>query len=101
MFRVCLPPVHLLKPREAGLLLAALSHCVSKDPISLRIRPAASGWHGICKGAALSRADVWAPCWGGAGICLQETPALGQVLLGSWPWEGRCGSDECDVESIQ
>lgn len=26
--------------------------------------------------------------------------SLGQVLLGSWPWEGRQGSDKDDVRSV-
>lgn len=103
MCHVCLPPVHLLKPRRLAFSLLRYLYCVSKGSNF----PSASGpgrfqvGMEYAKGAALSGL-MYGPLAGGGGGHLSpgDPCSSGQVLLGSWPWEGRCGSDECDVESI-
>ena len=75
---VCLPPVHLLKPRRLAFSLLRYLCCISKGsnfPLASGPSRSQVGMD-YTKGTALSGL-MYGPLAGGGvgGICLQETPA--------------------------
>lgn len=76
MCRVRLPPVHLLKPRRLAFSLLHYLCCVSKGSNFPSASSPGRFQVGMeyTKGTALSGL-MYGPLAGGAGICLQETPA--------------------------